>query len=780
MAGSENRGAGETLALMRQILDEHEKKPHGTVSRKDVINCNAFWGIRKLLPHNLKIDVVSTDFLGPPVRTYCIERTIHILRCPVTRVQYAYPGYPSGYDPGWWWCQPRSGRSFRAGDDLISLLAYLQSGNFLNEYADSLDAAQVQRLAALCQEGAFEQTSLAYVIEKLRMDPERPTLKMPPVPEGWVQSEWAYPSTRKPWELASDPRSGVMLHHSPDFLPFMRKPSSRFDVCDEKGRVQAVVASWNAAWGGNVMASVIPCHRKDDPGKQQWVVGHSVRKLAPFGLEIVKDFPGATVVVDDDLHIVKVVNDRLREKLATPPFVLVGWPRCMFGMKPDDIDWTALGGRKVVFAVSDDEECFRHGLAFGGAISAVEAKSVEFALPKKWDDGHETLRIDPEKGHLEAELVSWHRFQEIANDRFGLSAAGGASAGRSAGWTLGDPLPDGAGPPSYLLEPVIPEGSAVLLYSAPGFGKSWVALLMAYAIASGSEVLDGRWRAPAARKCLYLATEQQGQMVTRLNTIDNSLACDANGRVTVYPDPDKPHHPMNLEEEEAWERIGEMVAVADFIVIDHLTNATNGTNGARNWRNVWRFIEPLKKSGKSFLILHHTGSNDKMRGTSIMPADVDMKIRIDQVDGFPCAARISFEKHRDDVRQGRDLTPFNFFWKMDDERGTFRWSVEEPKEEKGKTHDSSGARPLQIDEAALEASFGSGREALIVKVLAEGQLSQREDTSSLLAVRLDVSSNTVLALLKPLMNDGLVERKGKGKATHYLLTEKALKAVTRR
>lgn len=182
------------LILAQQILEEDENKPHGAVSRKNIINFNALIKIERLLPPDLKIDRnSSSSFLGPRVPTICIEDRIHISTVWCWPSLYGEPGR----SPGHWAHQPFNGCCFEIGEDIISLFTYLRSGVFLKNCASELNLDQLQRLAPLCQAGEGQQAVLAYIIQKLGIDPEHPKLEIPSVPNGWVQSDWVYPSTEK-------------------------------------------------------------------------------------------------------------------------------------------------------------------------------------------------------------------------------------------------------------------------------------------------------------------------------------------------------------------------------------------------------------------------------------------------------------------------------------------------------------------------------------------------------------------------------------------------------
>ena len=60
-------------------------------------------------------------------------------------------------------------------------------------------------------------------------------------------------------------------------------------------------------------------------------------------------------------------------------------------------------------------------------------------------------------------------------------------------------------PRKMLLSPILPERSLAMLYAPRGLGKSWLALSIGLATATGASLL--RWSAPRPRKVLYVDGE---------------------------------------------------------------------------------------------------------------------------------------------------------------------------------------------------------------------------------------------------------------------------------
>jgi hypothetical protein len=57
-------------------------------------------------------------------------------------------------------------------------------------------------------------------------------------------------------------------------------------------------------------------------------------------------------------------------------------------------------------------------------------------------------------------------------------------------------------PRNTMMSPWLPDKGLAMIYAERGIGKTWIALSIAHAIASGAEFLS--WTAPRPRKVLYL------------------------------------------------------------------------------------------------------------------------------------------------------------------------------------------------------------------------------------------------------------------------------------
>jgi putative DNA primase/helicase len=91
-------------------------------------------------------------------------------------------------------------------------------------------------------------------------------------------------------------------------------------------------------------------------------------------------------------------------------------------------------------------------------------------------------------------------------------------------------------PRAMLLDPILPERSLAMLYAPRGLGKSWLALSIGLAVASGAPLL--RWSAPRQRNVLYVDGEMPlVSLQERLKAISVPFGTDipnsSNGRCLI-------------------------------------------------------------------------------------------------------------------------------------------------------------------------------------------------------------------------------------------------------
>lgn len=184
-------------------------------------------------------------------------------------------------------------------------------------------------------------------------------------------------------------------------------------------------------------------------------------------------------------------------------------------------------------------------------------------------------------------------------------------------------------PMEWLLEPLIPAGRLVSLYSPPKVGKSLLMLEVAVAIARGADALS----APTAQApVLYLDYENaEGDVRDRLQAMGRApheLEALHYASFPSLPPLDTPEGGQGLYE--AARAVG-----ARLVVIDTVSRAIRGDeNEASTWLALYRCtLVHLKAASIAVVRLDHTGKDEArgQRGSSAKSSDVDLVWRLSEL-----------------------------------------------------------------------------------------------------------------------------------------------------
>lgn len=171
-------------------------------------------------------------------------------------------------------------------------------------------------------------------------------------------------------------------------------------------------------------------------------------------------------------------------------------------------------------------------------------------------------------------------------------------------------------PRRMLLDPWLPEGGLAMLYAPRGIGKTWAALALANAVASGGSVLNSTAAEPVP--VLYVDGEMVlADLQTRLAHIIHPQPAPpmlhflaANALPTGLPDiADKAGTALlNTDASE----VG-----AKLIVLDNLSSlARYKENESDSWQPIQDLILSFRRRGIAVLMIHHSGKGGQQRGTS--------------------------------------------------------------------------------------------------------------------------------------------------------------------
>jgi putative DNA primase/helicase len=230
-----------------------------------------------------------------------------------------------------------------------------------------------------------------------------------------------------------------------------------------------------------------------------------------------------------------------------------------------------------------------------------------------------------------------------------------------------------------LLAPLIPASGLAMLYAPRGVGKTYLALSIAHAVATGGTLLP--WHAPKARRVLYVDGEMPAATLqARLRTIlGSSDHAPLPGSRLMFLAADLFEEGLpNLADAAAQRALTEAAQGADLIVLDNLSSLASGLreNEADDWTPLQRWLLALRRAGKSVLLVHHAGKGGQQRGTSRREDVMDTVIALRRPRDYRPEDGARFEVHIEKARglAGADLTPFVAAMQIDP-AGRMAWSM---------------------------------------------------------------------------------------------------------
>lgn len=276
-------------------------------------------------------------------------------------------------------------------------------------------------------------------------------------------------------------------------------------------------------------------------------------------------------------------------------------------------EWSApLAGARVVVVADRDEPGRRHAAHLAACLRPV-VESVEVVEAVQGKDAHDALEVHdldvddafaPAGTAVEAEDVespaglvveTWPVFRRSATDAV-----------------------------SALVEDVWPVGAMGFIASAPKRGKTWVALLLALAVASGRPFL-GRHRVPVPRGVLYVALEgSRAGLRARVGALARGMGLDPDGgdldrlRFVYRP------LGMNLSDPRWAGQLVEAAAAVDagLVVVDVLRRAATireTGEGAQDFAVMLRNLGQLEADDRALALCHHFTKTTADTGKRLTP-----------------------------------------------------------------------------------------------------------------------------------------------------------------
>ena len=214
----------------------------------------------------------------------------------------------------------------------------------------------------------------------------------------------------------------------------------------------------------------------------------------------------------------------------------------------------------------------------------------------------------------------------------------------------------------YLLSPWLQSQGLCMIYSTRGFGKTWVSLEIAYAVASGGQFLS--WKSENPAGVLYIDGEMPlADLQKRVSQIgvNGSKELQAplkfltrDAQETDFPD---------LSTTEGQKQI-ESLIIDDIklVILDNISTLCRSgkEDESDSWLPIQNWLLSLRSLGKSVLQIHHAGKSGQQRGTSRREDVLDTVISLKRPRDYIQAegARIEFHFEKSRAILGDEVKPF--------------------------------------------------------------------------------------------------------------------------
>lgn len=274
--------------------------------------------------------------------------------------------------------------------------------------------------------------------------------------------------------------------------------------------------------------------------------------------------------------------------------------------------------------------------------------------------------------HQSAGLAGVRRQMEAAEQQ--LAQAHASLVALDMGTFLTLPLTERG----YLLTPVLPRQGIVILYAARGIGKTFMALSMGLAVASGGTVL--RWQAATPKRVLYVDGEMPAiTMQERLAALMSGMAPPPYvlQNLTIVT-PDVQPMPMpDLSTTAGQAALEPLLCGKDMLILDNISTLcrTGKENESQSWQLMQSWLLDLRRRGLTVLLIHHAGKSGDQRGTSAREDIMDTVINLRRPKQYSMAEGARFEVHLTKARglTGEDAEPFEAHLQTED--SILHWAI---------------------------------------------------------------------------------------------------------
>ena len=207
-------------------------------------------------------------------------------------------------------------------------------------------------------------------------------------------------------------------------------------------------------------------------------------------------------------------------------------------------------------------------------------------------------------------------------------------------------------PRETVLRPWLPAKGLAMLYAPRGVGKTWVALNIAWAIATGGKFL--KWSADKPRKVLLVDGEMPaGTLQERLKSVmvdHGTTPCEGFVRI-LASDLEEMGLP-DMATVEGHAALDLVLGDAEVIILDNLSTLLRSgkENDSESWALFQGWLLAKRREGLCILMIHHAGKGGQQRGTSKREDVLDTVVNLKRPSDYEASEGARFEVHFEKAR----------------------------------------------------------------------------------------------------------------------------------